>query len=129
MSDQGKSSRSGLKRPDAPVDLFTLQPEPDLIPDSQVEESEKPEGQPKKQRAKRPTSRKRSTPKPEPVEEKILREDKNEHVSVYLPGDLITRLDLLKRMERERLRDENKKVSRSTLIQEAVEQYLEEMEK
>jgi len=129
MSDQGKSSRSGLKRADAPVDLFTLQPEPDLIPDSRVAEDEKTEKQSKKTRNKQSTSRKRSTPKLEPVEEKTLQEEKNEHVSVYLPGNLITRLDLLKRMERDRLRDENKKVSRSILIQEAVVQYLEGMEK
>jgi predicted DNA-binding protein len=129
MSDQGKSSRSGLKRPDAPVDLFTLQPEPDLIPDSQVEEDEKPKKQPTKPRTKRSTPSKRSVPKLEIREEVTSREERNEHVSVYLPGNLITRLDLLKRMERDRLRDENKKVSRSTLIQEAVEQYLEGMEK
>jgi len=129
MSDQGKSSRSGLKRPDAPVDLFTLQPEPDLIPDSQVEEDVKIDKQPKKSRSRRPTSRKRSIPKLESRKEVGPQEEKNEHVSVYLPGNLITRLDLLKRMERDRLREENKKVSRSTLIQEAVEKYLEGMEK
>ena len=129
MSDQGKSSRSGLKRADAPVDLFTLQPEPDLIHDSRVAEDEKPEKQPKKPRTRKSTSRKRTIPKPEYKEEVTLQEEKNEHVSVYLPGNLVTRLDILKRMERDRLREEKKKVSRSTLIQEAVEQYLEGMKK
>jgi len=129
MSDQGKSSRRGLKRADAPVDLFTLQPEPDLIPDSRVADDEKPEKQPKKPRTRKSTSRKRAVPQPEPKDEATLQEEKNEHVSVYLPGNLVTRLDVLKRMERDRLRDEKKKVARSTLIQEAVERYLEVMEK
>lgn len=129
MSEQDKSSRSGLKRPDAPVDLFTLRPEPDLVADPQAEEVEKPEMRPAKPRVKGKAPRKRSTPRPQQEQEKTLQAQKNEHVSVYLPGDLVTRLDILKRMERDRLRDENKKVSRSTLIQEAVEKYLQGAEK
>ncbi len=117
-----------MKRSDAPVDLFTLQPEPDLIPDSQVTEDEKTKEKPKKVRPKRSTSRQRSSPKLEPNEKEASPEEKNEHVSVYLPSNLVTRLDVLKRREMGRLRKEKKIVARSTLIREAVEQYLEAME-
>ena len=75
MTDQSKSSRRGLKRSDAPVDLFTLQPEPDLIPDPQVTEDEKTKEKPKKERPKRSTSRQRSSPKSEPNEKEASPEE------------------------------------------------------
>jgi len=115
---------SGLKRPkEAPVDIFTLKPEPELLGDAEAAKEEKLE--PIKEVKEKTTTR----PKPaedEPAEDKPAKdkkdENKNTHVSLYIPSKLVERLDALKHRERYRLR--KKVVTRSTLIHEAIERYL-----
>lgn len=118
-----QSSKSGLKRRQAPVDIFTLQPEPELVEDTaevvkEPVEKAKPRSKPKV----RPAKAKTEEPKP-----KV--EEKNIHVSVYVPKRMLARLDELKHRERDRLKKENKRVTRSTLINEAIDRYLSEMRK
>jgi hypothetical protein len=55
--------------------------------------------------------------------------DMNERRPAWIRLDHLERLDALKHRERKRLRREAKRVSRSTLIDEAIERYLLEMEK
>lgn len=118
--------KRGLTRPkEAPVDLFTLKPEPELLGDSEQEEKPKPvrKAKPKSTTRPKPT-------KTKPVEEeKSTAEESNIHVSLYIPPDLVKRLDSLKHSERKRLREDKKGVTRSTLIREAIERYLKDKEK
>jgi hypothetical protein len=60
------------------------------------------------------------------------KEDKDQKIErrpAWIRIDHLEKLDILKHRERRRLRKEKKRVSRSTLIDEAIERYLAEKEK
>jgi len=66
---------------------------------------------------------------PKPNEKiKAGKEDMIERRPAWIRVDHLERLDALKHRERKRLRREAKRVTRSTLIDEAIEHYLLEME-
>lgn len=77
---------------------------------------------------KRKTTKKRSRPKnaePEPELEKLPAPRR----TAWLREDHLDRLEVLKRREKARLRDDpEKRVAVTSLIDEAIEQYLAEME-
>jgi hypothetical protein len=56
-------------------------------------------------------------------------EENTERRPAWIRLDYLEKLDILKHRERGRLRREKKRVARSTLIDEAIELYLTEMEK
>jgi hypothetical protein len=62
--------KRGLKRPEAPVDLFTLQPEPELMPGAREPETQ-PVTELTKPKQRKPAAKKSTQPKAKPaVEEK-----------------------------------------------------------
>ena len=78
-------------------------------------------------RQRNTTQRKKSGSSVKPASKN--KEDQTiERRPAWIRIDHLERLDILKHRERDRLRRERKRVSRSTLIDEAIEQYLARIE-
>lgn len=76
------------------------------------------------------TKSKNSTSSAKPESETAKDQDeKIERRPAWIRLDHLARLDALKHLERKRLRREKKRVSRSTLLDEAIDRYLAEKEK
>lgn len=108
MAKKGKS----LQRPvTPPEDLFS------------APQASAPEEEPEEEKQR---TEKRTTTKNTKSEAKS---EESVQVSVYMPESWLSRLDLLKHKERDRLKAENKRATRSTIIREAIREYLERKEK
>lgn len=98
MTDRKK----GLKRPEPPIDLYTLQPEPELIDEGEDEKTQKEPA--KKKRASREPSQKRDLPKAK-SETKAEEVDRSERVKTTVelaPGtvELIAEIQYLHKKEK-----------------------------
>jgi hypothetical protein len=108
------------------VDAFFPEEELEIETTSKV----KPSTSQRSPRRRRNTNQgKKSGSNAKPTSKKQEDQDQTiERRPAWIRIDHLERLDILKHRERDRLRRERKRVSRSTLIDEAIEQYLDRIE-
>lgn len=85
-------------------------------------EEQKTEPKPKPKPAKKRATPKKKEPEPEAEAKPVPRQ------STWILEDHFDRLDALKLRQKRRLKQEGKRVSVTSLIDEAIDQYLEKME-
>ncbi len=101
------------------VERQEQEPKPELI-GKEPEIQDLPETKPKKTRTR--AKLKKNEPEPEAEAEPVARQ------STWVTVDQFDRLDALKIRQKKRLKQEGKRASVQSLIEEAIEQYLKKME-
>jgi len=112
--------KRGLKRPKAPVDLFTLQPEPDLVPGT--EEAETPTApKPRKRSKSRATSTKRRSPSKTESSTGLSRAERIK-TSVELLPETINLIEQIKSQHR---REHRRHFPMWKILDEAIREFAE----
>ena len=114
--------KRGLKRPKAPVDLFTLQPEPDLVPGTEELETP-PASKPRKRSKPRATSAKRRSPSKTESSIGLPRAERIKTSVELLPETI----DLIEQIKSQHRREHRRHLPMWKILDEAVRQLAERM--
>lgn len=113
MTDKKK----GLKRAQAPVDLYTLKPEPDILPTSEVQEETTQTVE------KKPEKKPATKPKDKSEKKETLPEQKRIKTSVeFLPETI----ELLEKIKSQHRRKHRRLLPIWKIIHDAISEYAED---